>query len=900
VAKTKSVGGTEYPASDFAYVGDPEDVTTWHLPIFDADHVRAALARFNQTELPADAKAEVARKLVAAAKKHGIDASGFADEHSAMMKTSQAADASFEELQQRLNQALVEKFGYDANGSQRYWACETFPDYIIARVSSGDLYQISYSVDGEASTFGEPQQVETAYVPVEQAARFLASEAAAGDGWTWPVQILEAGWAQGSVDGEAVPHYFPTGVVAQVAQAANGGRFRRRHPRRDGSEGDGADSPELTAGWTSEAKMAGNAAVAKLNLLKSEADLREKLMAAREAGKLDLYGVSIFAYFGFRPGVQDGKQALIATQLGKYIGLDLCAEAGAGGKILAYAASRDVLAEISALQKQAIKTVSPGSTRRENGGVPIPSGPTGRIQGGAMKESIMKVLEALRKIDAGRATELQAKFEGLPAEKHLEFFAEVSEAVSKGLPELLVNDPAKGRSVSDQLADAAKQALLAQNAEVMAKAQEALGEAKKVQFASTLERKLTDSKLPVPAASLVREHFAGMTGDEKGIDAYIAKVRESFAAFANVGKLGLGGTVEVGRDTRDKVQAAMDAMFGVKEAAGDRNVRAFRGIKEAYIVCTGDRDISFDRGGFYRVSEAIVAADFPNILLNSMTKKLIQDYNELAIADALNVLYTRATIGDFKTQDRVRMGYLSDLSTVAEAGVYTEMTKPTDEKISYAVSKKGNLVTISEETIRNDDLRKVTEFPGRMARAARHTLAAAITTPFITPPNYDPDGLAWFHATHNNLGATALSSAELDARKIILYKQSEKDSLNRLGLRLWGIMVPADLEPTARQINNNQTGTNSWYQMFGADGERIVVNPLLTDVTDWYYYCDPTIAPFLEVGFLDGFDTPQIFLANLPTQGTQFTNDQLQYKVKFVFGVKPIDFRGVGKEVVAG
>ena len=78
----------------------------------------------------------------------------------------------------------------------------------------------------------------------------------------------------------------------------------------------------------------------------------------------------------------------------------------------------------------------------------------------------------------------------------------------------------------------------------------------------------------------------------------------------------------------------------------------------------------------------------------------------------------------------------------------------------------------------------------------------------------------------------------------------------------------------------------------------IIVNPLLTDSNDWYGGCFPSSAPFLEIGFLDGYQMPQIFIANLPTQGTQFTNDQLQIKAKFVFGGKPIDFRGTFKEVV--
>lgn len=358
-------------------------------------------------------------------------------------------------------------------------------------------------------------------------------------------------------------------------------------------------------------------------------------------------------------------------------------------------------------------------------------------------------------------------------------------------------------------------------------------------------------------------------------------------------------TVEVGRETRDKIQLAMDAMLGVKEARADRNVRPFRGLREAYSFCTGDFDCSrVSRGGMFRVSEAIATTDFPQILLNSLTKKLIQDYAAIGLGN-IEQLIVKSTIGDYKTQDRVRMGYLGDLATVNEAAAYVEITKPTDEKISYAPIKKGGLLTISEETIRNDDLGKIAQFPNRLARAGIHTLKAFISNFFSANPNFDPDSVAWFHATHANLGTIALSSAELDARSIALAKQSEKDSTNRLGLTLDWIMVPVDLAPTARQINRNDSGgTNSWYQKFGANDERIIVNEILTDVNDWYFGSMPDNAPFLEIGFLDGVETPQIFLANQPQQGTQFTNDQLQYKAKFVFGGDILDYRPVGKNVV--
>ncbi len=45
-----------------------------HLPINDEEHVRNAIARFNQTAFDEpDAKSSAARKILSAAKKHGID-----------------------------------------------------------------------------------------------------------------------------------------------------------------------------------------------------------------------------------------------------------------------------------------------------------------------------------------------------------------------------------------------------------------------------------------------------------------------------------------------------------------------------------------------------------------------------------------------------------------------------------------------------------------------------------------------------------------------------------------------------------------------------------------------------------------------------------------------------------
>ena len=72
-----TVSGEKVHRSDFAYVGDPKDKSTWKLPVHDKGHAENALARFNQADIPADKKTSVAKKLVSAAKKHGINTFGF-------------------------------------------------------------------------------------------------------------------------------------------------------------------------------------------------------------------------------------------------------------------------------------------------------------------------------------------------------------------------------------------------------------------------------------------------------------------------------------------------------------------------------------------------------------------------------------------------------------------------------------------------------------------------------------------------------------------------------------------------------------------------------------------------------------------------------------------------------
>lgn len=71
MAQLTETGRKHIARRNFAYV-DGEGGE--HLPIHDEEHVRNAIARFNQTRFEsAAAKEKARRKVLAAAKRHGIE-----------------------------------------------------------------------------------------------------------------------------------------------------------------------------------------------------------------------------------------------------------------------------------------------------------------------------------------------------------------------------------------------------------------------------------------------------------------------------------------------------------------------------------------------------------------------------------------------------------------------------------------------------------------------------------------------------------------------------------------------------------------------------------------------------------------------------------------------------------
>ncbi|SDG60678.1 hypothetical protein SAMN05660686_05033, partial [Thalassobaculum litoreum DSM 18839] len=160
------------------------------------------------------------------------------------------------------------------------------------------------------------------------------------------------------------------------------------------------------------------------------------------------------------------------------------------------------------------------------------------------------------------------------------------------------------------------------------------------------------------------------------------------------------------------------------------------------------------------------------------------------------------------------------------------------------------------------------------------------------------DNKTLFHNDHGNLGTTALGTAgALAAARLLMLKQTEKDSGDRLGIGPRSLLCPPDLEEiAANQFRRSTENDKTFIQSLVLD---ILPVWYWTDVSDWSLVADPMECPTIEVGFLDGAEEPDIFVQDSPTSGSLFSHDQITYKVRHVYGGGVMDFRGMFKAVVA-
>jgi hypothetical protein len=403
-----------------------------------------------------------------------------------------------------------------------------------------------------------------------------------------------------------------------------------------------------------------------------------------------------------------------------------------------------------------------------------------------------------------------------------------------------------------------------------------------------------NAQLPKAAKDKLHAHLATLTNlTEAIVDTAIADEQKYLSSFLEAGKIDLP-RIESGETQAQKTDKMLDDFF-----AG--NIGSFR---ECYVQITGDKDVTGDlrRCDLARMAEAtgqfreaISSTTFSNALGDSITRALQAEYSTNDLFSDWQYLVDETNVRDFRTQERAQIGGYGNLPTVAQAGAYTALSSPGDFKATYAATKRGGTETVTIESIANDDVGLLRRIPIELATAAGMTLYDFVYG-FMSNNALIYDGVALFAGGHNNIGTAALSAAAFSAARLRLMNQLKPGSSKRMGLVARHLIVPPELEETAydlfvRTSNNDETFVQS-------RKPTIHVCPSFTDTNNWYVTADKRQQALIEIGFY-GSKTPELFVQDNPSVGSLFTNDQITYKIRHIYGGAVKDFRGLDGSVVA-
>lgn len=360
----------------------------------------------------------------------------------------------------------------------------------------------------------------------------------------------------------------------------------------------------------------------------------------------------------------------------------------------------------------------------------------------------------------------------------------------------------------------------------------------------------------------------------------------------------------VTKDESDKfIEAGVNAILGrsgVEKMDGANQMRGMR-LTEIAKLClqrsgvssTGIDEHTMIKRAF-NMDRSITqsTSDFPVLLENAMHKSMQVAY--ALASDTWSRFCATGSVTDFRAHNRYRLGSFGNLDSLNENGEFKNKSIPDGEKGVITASTKGNLINITRQTIINDDLSAFIALAQMLARAAGRTVEADVYALLASNPVMQ-DGIALFHASHNNLiaSASAVSVASIEKMRVGMAKQTDVSGEDFLDLRpaIWvggmGNGGEARVVNDAQYDDDSSKNQNKPNKVRGLFSD-VVDSPRVTG-SEWYMFADPGDAPVIEVAFLNGEQEP--FLDSMES----FNVDGLQWKVRHDYGVAALDFRGAQK-----
>ena len=777
------------------------------------------------------------------------------------------------------------------------WVQSVFEDSVVFEFD-GKLWQLPYTMDGATVKLdeGDPSEVRTTYVPVAEALREswvigpvsdngqLLEAKAEITGRQWGIVIIQEGMSKNR-------NRYGRKVLEAAAPMYEGARIYADHQESERRFGRSVndcigflkDVKPVMLGAKEAAGQGGTFALAATAVITKEAWQRE-LKEAYEAGKPDLYGFSHDVKASAITAMEQATgRAFYDVQVIEGVdSVDLVTNPAAGGRVVRLVASN-----------------TPATT----------------LQGD--ERMLTKMIEAIRK--SGR-TDLIAKLEALGATPTEDQVLGLYEGLMAAQPA----QPAAAQATREAVTTPAPAAQPTQVTEAvtpqrMAIVEAQLLEARRAGLRHFLAAGLAECSLPEAVRADIRAEFDPMIAapalalTEADITGRIRRQVELFGKLAEGGIVlpgpGARPAAQVIKDKSEKFQEALNEFFGVKvEGTKEKPVyktvepdgmRSFRGL---YVDFTGDRNITGRVSEAVRLSEALTTASFDQILGDSITRRMVAEYN-----GSVNLQTWRGTIArtvpvnDFRTQRRMRMGGYGNLTTVAQGAPYPSLTSPTDEEATYAPAKRGGTEQLTIEMIANDDVGAIRRIPTKLARAAGQTLHEFVWD-FLRLNSNVYDGTALAAAGHgNNISTTALSATQVQTARLRMKNQGDMSNSKRIGLVPRYLIGPNDLEDLIYQIvGADRAIPDSSLSAQAAPAapnpvQRYSLQPIIveywTDANDWWMAASLDQSDMIEVGFLNGREDPELFVQDQATAGSMFSNDVITYKIRHIYGGAVVDFR---------
>ena len=286
------------------------------------------------------------------------------------------------------------------------------------------------------------------------------------------------------------------------------------------------------------------------------------------------------------------------------------------------------------------------------------------------------------------------------------------------------------------------------------------------------------------------------------------------------------------------------------------------------------RAIESNYPGLMRLQEAYTVSDFPNLLGDVLDRMLLGRFREFPQGWRRYVRVSRP-LRDFRTVRRLALdGAEGRYTEQVDQESITYSTTLAEDNYTYSPSLYSKGVKLSFRAIMNDDLDAFDTIPDRLGRGGRRSIAH-----FVTDLLYDSNGPdATFFSTGNGNRLTSNPDLAIDSlgtafETLLGFTDADSEPILVEGVVL---EYPPALHVTVQNLLNqltvdvtteggvsNQTvRVNNWI----VRNLEAVMNPYIPIIatsngnTSWALYVRPDSGrPAAEVGFLAGFEEPQLF-----------------------------------------